>query len=74
MPGGDLHMPQIDSSVETGSERCSKHVEFLAVVVVDEGYSSGLVDAVSGEFGGVAGPVAAGLVDPADGGGGVDLE
>lgn len=58
----------------TGNERCSRRVEFVVGVVIGGGYSSGLVDAVSGEFGGVVVPVAASLVDPADGGGGCDVE
>ena len=64
----------VDAGVQTGSERCSIHVEFVVGVVLVGSYSSGWVDAVAGELGGVAVPVAAGLVDPADGGGGGDLE
>jgi hypothetical protein len=69
-----LDIAQRDAVAQTGNRQCSKRVEYPSAYMIVEGYSSGLVNAFAGEFGGVAGPVPAGLVDPVGGGGGVDVE
>jgi hypothetical protein len=48
--------------------------EWVSVIMVWLGSFAGLVIAASGEFGGVAGPVSAGLVHPAHCGGRVQVE
>jgi hypothetical protein len=59
---------------ETGNQRCSNRCECLLLGWGRAGDSSWLVIAGLGELGGVAVPVAAGVADPADGGGGVQVE
>ena len=69
--GGDVaherhQRRQPDTAVETGSERFTCCAEWVWAWSCAGGYSSRLVIAVSGEFGGVAGPVAPGLTHPFD--------
>ena len=52
----------------TGREQCSNPVEWVGVLLVRLGYSSGLVIAGSGDVGGVVVPVGSGLAGPPDGG------
>ncbi len=58
VPGDDLGDVRRQSVEETGSERFTCCAEWVPRAVVCWGYSSCLVIAGFGEFGGVAGPVA----------------
>ena len=49
VPGGDLHIPQVDAGVETGRERCSGPVEYLLCWRLGGRYSSVLVIAGPGK-------------------------
>jgi hypothetical protein len=64
-PGGHVGAVAVPAR-ETGSERFTSRVEYPVAGACCRRYSSGLVMAVSGEFGCVAGPVASGLARPAD--------
>ncbi len=66
VPGDDLGDVRRQSVEETGSERFTCCAEWVPRAVVCWGYSSCLVIAGFGEFGGVAGPVASGLSHPFD--------
>ncbi len=66
VPGDDLGDVRGQAVEETGSERFTSRVEYPVAGACCRRYSSGLVMAVSGEFGCVAGPVASGLARPAD--------
>ncbi|MGH7732932.1 MAG: hypothetical protein ACREOE_04305, partial [Gemmatimonadales bacterium] len=47
--GGDLHVAQVSTSVDTGSQQRSNGVEWLLVMLVPGGYSSVFVVAGEGE-------------------------
>jgi hypothetical protein len=63
-----------DAVLESGREQCPKRMNALGLASVRRGHSSWLVIAGLGDLDGVAGPVASGLVRPADGGGGGEVE
>ena len=63
-----------DGVFETGRERSSAPAECSWGLLGPDVYSSWLGIVVLAQFGGVAGPVGAGLVHPADGGGRGEVE